>query len=156
MSEIVLAAIQAAPVHFDREASTDKACRLIADAADMGAAFAAFGECWLPGYPLFAYAPPTPTRYRAGAAYLGAAVEVPGPEITRLCTAARKAKIDVAIGVAELDPRTKSTVYCTLVFLSRDGDIIGKHRKLKPTFHERTPWGEGDGSGLRVYELQAW
>jgi nitrilase len=152
MSDIVLAAIQAAPVHFDREASTDKACRLIAAAADKGATLAAFGECWLPGYPLFAFAPPTPARWRSGAAYLAAAVAVPGPEIARLCTAARKAKIDVAIGVAELDERTKSTVYCTLLFLSRDGEIIGRHRKLKPTFHERTAWGEGDGAGLRVYE----
>jgi predicted amidohydrolase len=152
MSEFILAAIQAAPVHFDREASTEKACRLIADAADTGATFAAFGECWLPGYPMFAFAPPTPVRYRAGAAYIAAAVEVPGPETVRLCAAARKAKIDLAIGVAELDRRTKSTVYCTLVFISRDGEIIGKHRKLKPTFHERTAWGEGDGSGLRVYE----
>ncbi len=152
MSEIVLAAIQAAPVHFDREASTEKACRLIAAAADKGATLAAFGECWLPGYPMFAFAPPTQVRWRAGAAYLAAAVEVPGPEIARVCAAARKAKIDVVIGVAELDERTKSTVYCTLVFLSRDGEIIGKHRKLKPTFHERTAWGEGDGSGLRVYE----
>jgi nitrilase len=152
MSELILAAIQAAPVHFDREASTEKACRLITAAAENGATLAAFGECWLPGYPAFAFAPPTPTRWRAGAAYLAAAVEVPGPEISRVCAAARKAKIDVAIGVAELDSRTKSTVYCTLVFISRDGEIIGKHRKLKPTFHERTAWGEGDASGLRVHE----
>ena len=152
MTAFVLAAIQAAPVHFDREASTEKACRLIASAAEKGATFAAFGETWLPGYPMFAFAPPTPVRWRAGAAYLAAAVEIPGPEIARVCAAARKAKLDVAIGVAELDMRTKSTVYCTLLFIGRDGEIIGKHRKLKPTFHERTAWGEGDGSGLRVYE----
>ena len=152
MSEIVLAAIQAAPVHFDREASTEKACRLVVATAEKGVTFAAFGESWLPGYPSFAFAPPTAARWRAGAAYLAAAVEVPGPEIARVCAAARKAKIDVAIGVAELDSRTKSTVYCTLVFISRDGEIIGKHRKLKPTFHERTAWGEGDASGLRVHE----
>jgi nitrilase len=152
MANFVLAAIQAAPVHFDREASTEKACRLIGRAAEKGATFAAFGETWLPGYPLFAFAPPTAVRWRAGAAYLAAAVEIPGPEVARLCAAARKAKVDVAIGVAELDQRTKSTVYCTLLFISRDGEIIGKHSKLKPTFHERTAWGEGDGSGLRVYQ----
>jgi predicted amidohydrolase len=152
MTDFVLAAIQAAPVHFDREASTDKACRLIADAAAKGATLAAFSETWLPGYPTFAFAPPTPVRFRAGAAYIAAAIEIPGPEITRVCAAARKAKMDVVIGVAEIDRQTRSTVYCTLVFIGRDGEIIGKHRKLKPTFHERTVWGEGDGSGLRVYE----
>ncbi len=152
MSDFVMAAIQAAPVHFDREASTEKACRLIAEAAEKGATIAAFGECWLPGYPMFAFTPPTPRRWQAGGAYLASAVEIPGAETERLCAAARRAKVDVVIGVAELDERTKATVYATLLFISRDGEIIAKHRKIKPTFHERTAWGEGDGSSFRVHE----
>lgn len=52
-SEFTLAAIQAAPILMDRDASTDKACRLIEYAAEKGATIAAFGETWLPGYPFF-------------------------------------------------------------------------------------------------------
>jgi predicted amidohydrolase len=39
-----LAAIQAAPVMFDRDASTEKACRFIHEAGAMGATIAGFGE----------------------------------------------------------------------------------------------------------------
>jgi len=151
MSDFILATIQAAPVHFDKRASTEKACHLIAEAVGKGATITAFGECWIPGYPPFAYCPPTPRRWEAGGAYMAAALEVPGPETDQLCAAARKGKLDVVIGVLELDERTKTTVYATLLFISNEGKLLGKHRKIKPTFHERTAWGEGDGSTIKVY-----
>ena len=57
MTSFKLAAIQASAVPFDREASAEKACRLIREAGAMGANIAAFGETWLPGYPFFVHAP---------------------------------------------------------------------------------------------------
>jgi nitrilase len=99
-----LAAIQAAPVFLDRQASTDKACVLIANAGGMGATMCAFGETWLPGYPRWVQARiPYQQRRALTARYLGAAVTIPGPETDQLCAAARAAGCDVTIGVAELD-----------------------------------------------------
>ena len=51
--EFTLAAVQAAPVIFDREASTDKACQLIKEAAEQGATIAAFSENLAARLPLF-------------------------------------------------------------------------------------------------------
>jgi len=151
-SDFTLAAIQAAPVLLDRDASAEKACRLIEEAAARGATLAAFGETWLPGYPFFTNAPRSPLWWKAAAEYLANAVEIPSPTTDLLCAAARRAGIDVVIGVAELDPHTHGTVYCTLLFIGREGKVLGKHRKLKPTHSERTVWGEGDATGLKVYQ----
>ncbi len=148
----VMAAIQAAPVYFDREASTEKACRLIAEAGAAGATIAAFGECWLPGYPFFAFNRPTELWWQAAAEYLANGVEIPGPETDLLCQAARDAGIDVVIGVAERDAISLGTIYCTLLFIGREGVILGRHRKIKPTLHERAVWGEGDAVGLVVHQ----
>ncbi len=151
--EFTLAAIQAAPVYFDREASTEKACQLIEEAAHKGADIAAFSETWLPGYPFFhPYPVHSPLWNQAVTAYLSSGVKIPSPTTDRLCKAAREAGIDVVIGLVELDSNTNGTVYCTLLFIGREGEILGRHRKLKPTLAERMFWGEGDGVGLGVYE----
>ncbi len=153
MSDVfVLGAAQAAPVYLDAEASVEKACRLIATAGVEGVDILAFGESWLLGYPFFAFSSESPLRWQAAEVYLDQAIEVPGPETSRLCDAARQAGVDVVIGIAELDSRTKGTVYATLLFIGREGLILGRHRKLKPTMEERIVWGEGDGDDLHVYE----
>ena len=158
--EVTLAAIQAAPIFLDREASTEKACQLIEQAAEKGATLAAFGESWIPGYPFFAStgdSTVSPDEWwhlwsKASAEYLANAVTIPSPTTERLCVAARRSGLDVVIGMAELDPNTQGTAYCTLLFISKEGHILGRHRKLKPTHAERTIWGEGDGVGLIVHE----
>lgn len=151
--EFKIAAIQASPVFFDRDASTEKACRLIADAGARGIELAAFGETWIPGYPFHVSKfEQDDAWFETTSDYLEQAVLVPSQTTDRLCDAAQLAGIDVVIGIVELDAATLGTAYCTLLFIGREGVILGKHRKLKPTTDERVVWGEGDGSDLDVYQ----
>ena len=123
-----LAAIQAAPVYFDLEASTEKACALIKEAGTKGATIAAFGETWLPGYPFFIFAQTQPLTFKALAEYIASAVEIPSPTTDKLCAAAKSAGVDVVIGIVERDRVTLGTVYCTLLFIGREGPALAASR----------------------------
>lgn len=148
-----VAAIQAAPLFLDRDASLDKAIGLIHDAAESGATLAAFGESWLPGYPIHALAPAdTDLWLELAAAYLDQAVDVDGTVVDALCSAARTAAIDVVIGVSERDPITRGSVYSTQLLIGSDGQIVGRHRKMKSAPRERVVWADGDTVGLAVHD----
>lgn len=146
------AAIQTAPVFLDREATVEKACRLIEEGADNGAKLIAFPEVYIPAYP---YWNRFDNPYR-GKKYFGElvknAVEVPSPSTERLCQCARKADAYVVIGINEKVPETLGTLYNTNLLIDRKGKILGAHRKLVPTFIEKITWGGGDGHTLRVYD----
>ena len=147
-----LAAIQAAPILFDKDLSTEKACALIARASREGADIAAFGETWLPGYPFWVEGAVQDLTWEASAAYIENAIEIGGPETDALCAAARAAGLDVVIGIAERDPHSQGTVYCTALTIGREGAVLGRHRKLKPTHAERIIWGDGDAAGLSAHQ----
>ena len=115
---------------------------------------ACFGETWLPGYPFFIEAPLSDLWWEASALYLEQAVRLDGPELAQIARVARQAGTDVVIGIAELDPATEGSVYASLVFISREGEILGRHRKIKPTHHERSVWSDGDADGLNVYQRE--
>ena len=87
--------------------------------------------------------------------YWANAVDVPGPAIEALGKAARQNGVYLAVGVIERDTQfSGGTLYCTLLYFGPDGQLLGKHRKLKPTAAERLIWGEGDGSTLTVIDTE--
>jgi nitrilase len=151
-----IAAVQACPVYLDLEASTEKACELIAEAGREEATLAVFPEAFLPGYPLWVWFIPPAHTHPLREAYAELhrnSVTVPSHTTDRLCDAARSAGLTVAIGINERNSEASdSTIFNTLLYIGADGDILGKHRKLMPTAAEKLVWGMGDGSDLEVYD----
>jgi nitrilase len=157
---VKVAVVQAAPILFDCEATVEKARRLTAEAAAQGAQLILFPEAFIPAYPRglsfgTVVGHRSPAGRRTWQRYWAHAVDVPGPATEALGAAARQAKAYLAIGVIERDSQfSRGTLYCTLLYFGPDGQLLGKHRKLKPTAAERLIWGEGDGSTLTVLETE--
>ncbi len=149
-----VAVVQAAPIMLDRHATTSKACSFIEAAAAEGARLVLFPEAFIPAYPRgLSFGAVVGSRTESGrlaySRYWDAAVEAPGPVTEAVGAAARQAGVYVALGVVERQNNYRGgTLYCTLLYFGPNGDLLGKHRKLKPTGSERLIWGEGDGSTL--------
>jgi nitrilase len=153
-----IAAVQAAPVFLDREATVAKACRLIAEAAGTGARLIVFPETFIPAYPDWAWAIAPAQLGQHNELYaelLANSVDVPGPATEALCRAARQAKAYVVMGINERNVEGSGTsLYNTLLYIDAGGNIMGKHRKLVPTGAERLVWASGDGSTLQAFDTE--
>jgi nitrilase len=146
------AAIQAAPVFLDTDATVDKVCALIAEAAGNGARLAAFPEVFVAGYPYWNWIMNPIEGSPWFEKLCRSAIEIPGPEIRKIAEAAARCRINVIIGVNERNRRGVGTLYNTLVTIADDGRILGRHRKLVPTWAEKLTWAPGDASALRVHD----
>jgi nitrilase len=144
---VTVAAVQATPVFLDREATTDKVCALVKEAAEHGAELVVFGESFVPAYPDWVWRTPAWSDQEFVRRFYANAVSVPGPTLQRIGEAAAEASAYVVLGVTEIEG---GTLYNTLLYLGPDGRLLQRHRKLMPTGGERTVWGMGDGSELGV------
>lgn len=155
MFQYKVAAVQAAPILFDKKKTLDKISSLIHDASSKKAELILFPEVIIPGYPRgLSFGTVIGSRSQQGReqflSYWENAIEIPGPETIQLGKLAKEVKAFVVIGVTERDT-ISDTMYCTLLYFSPAGELLGKHRKIKPTAAERILWGEGDGQDLTVF-----
>ena len=152
LAKFTAAAVQASPGFLDTDATVDKACRLIAEAASNGAKLVAFPEVFIAGYPYWSWVMNPVEGSPWFEKLCRSAIEVPGPEIRKIAQAAARHKVNVVIGVNERHPQSIATLYNTLVTINDEGKIIGRHRKLVPTWAEKLTWANGDASSLRVHK----
>ena len=156
---LTIALAQIAPVWFNREKTLAKVCESICDAAGKRCDLVVFGEALVPGYPFWleysnvtAFNPAFHKQFHAE--YLHQAVCIERGDLNEVSDLAREKRIAVYIGIIErpMDRGGKS-IYASLIYIDKNGQIGSVHRKLMPTYDERLTWGSGDGNGLRVHEL---
>ncbi|WP_051971051.1 carbon-nitrogen hydrolase family protein [Kitasatospora azatica] len=148
------AAVQASPVYLDAAATVDKAVSLIGEAAGHGASLIVFPEVFVPGYPYWNWtmnpvqgSPWFERLYRSS-------IDLPGPQVDALREAARRHGVTVVIGVNERGAHSLGVLYNTLLTIGSDGELLGVHRKLVPTWAEKLTWTGGDGSSLKVHQTE--
>jgi len=154
MRIVRVAVVQDSPIVFDRKATIEKVHSLVSQAARQGATLVVMPEAFVSAYPTgLDFGARIGLRQPKGRddfrRYYESALEVPSSACDALGKAARAAGVYLVIGVIERDG---GTLYCTVLFFSPDGGLMGKHRKLMPTAMERLVWGFGDGSTMPVFD----
>jgi len=155
-SECKVAVIQASPVFFDKKATIDKTIALIEEASEQEVDVMLFPETFIPAYPRgldfgFIIGNRTMAGREDFKKYYDAAIVVPSEDTKKIGEAVKKSGAYVAIGVTERDP-VSCTLYCALLYFSPDGDLIAKHRKIKPTGSERLIWGDAHSDYLQTVD----
>ena len=147
-----IAAVQAAYVLMDQQATLAKAIDLIRQAAADGAQIVVLPEAFIPGTPIWIDSVPIWDGDEDWYALLvEQAVTVPGP-VTEALGEVAGSPASTSWSGSRSATRTAARSTTPSLYVGPDGDLLGKHRKLMPTGSERTVWGMGDGSTLPVID----
>ncbi len=144
------AACHIASVFLDSAATVEKGISFIREAANNGASLVAFPESFVPGFPVWAALRAPIENHDFFRALAMQSVRRDGPEVARLCAAAREHGMYVSVGISEGTDASVGCLWNSNLLIGPDGTILNHHRKLVPTFYEKLIWANGDARGLRV------
>lgn len=146
------AAVQDSSVWLDLDATVEKTCDLIAQAAAGGADIVAFPESFVPGFPYWVFTKALSQTAELHRLLHENAVETPSAAVDRIARCCAQAGIMAVIGVTERVAGRPGTLYNTNLVFGPQGELLGRHRKVMPTWGERVVWAGGDGSTMGVFE----
>lgn len=150
---------QIAPVWLNKQETAKKVIDFIQQAGQQACDLVVFGEALLPGYPFWlsltnGSAFNDAVQKQIHAHYIRNAVQIESGDLDGICKAAKKNKTAIYLGTIERAAnRGGHSLYCSLVYINKQGEIKSVHRKLQPTYEERLTWSPGDGHGLRTHQL---
>ncbi|QGY32806.1 carbon-nitrogen hydrolase family protein [Pantoea cypripedii] len=154
LPEVKVAAVHAAPVYMNAQATLEKALAYIAEASRNGAGLVVFPESFIPGFPVWAALWGPIHNHSWFEKMAENSLLIDGPEIKALCNAAARHDILICMGFSERSPVSVGCLWNSSVLIDQSGQIINHHRKLVPTFYEKMVWAPGDGAGLKVCETR--
>jgi amidase/nitrilase len=150
---IKVGAAQIAPAFLDKRGTIRKMARALEDAGRLGLDLLVFPETFLSAYPYWRGAVSVRRETELTVAMQREAVRIPSDDTDELAELARRANVNCVVGLNELSDQPGSlTMFNTLLVISRDGRVLGRHRKLMPTQSERVYWGMGDARDIRVFD----
>ena len=154
-----VAAIQIAPILFNGKKTWEKLENYIREAHDNNAELVTWGETLIPGYPFWI----SPTggaswdntdQKKTYSSYWREALDFQNSDIlSKIKNIASELKIMMMGGVAE---KSSGSTYCTLITINEEGELINRHRKIKPTYEERLVWADGDGKGIKTVPFKGY
>ncbi len=147
------AAVQTSSVFLDADKTADKAISFMQEAASNGAKLIAFPEVFVAGYPYWNWIMTPVQGSKWYEELYKNSVTVESYSIKRICKSAKELDAHVVIGINERGS-SYGEIYNTNLIIDNTGKIIGKHRKLVPTWAEKLTWTSGDGSSLKVYDTE--
>ncbi|KAE8153190.1 carbon-nitrogen hydrolase [Aspergillus avenaceus] len=150
MPPVRVAACHVAPVFLSAQGTTEKAVRLIHEAARHGAQVVVFPETYIPAFPIWSALRAPAENHGLFHRMVTESVYADGKEIQAIRQAAQASGTIVSIGISEKTRFSTATLYNSNLLIDRSGAVLTHHRKLMPTFFEKLTWSPGDGHGLRV------
>ncbi len=161
-TQIKVGIAQIAPIWLNKVETAKKVISYIENAAKESCDLVTFGETLLPGYPFWISLTNgaefnSKVQKEIFAHYLRNSINIERGDLKEVCETAKRLQIAIYLGIAEkAENRGGHSIYCSLVYINKLGEIKSVHRKLQPTFEERLCWSPGDGNGLRVHDLEGF
>lgn len=156
LKKVKVGVVQATPALFDIAKTVDLVCSWIEKGAGSGCELLLFPESFIPCYPRgLSFDAVVGKRTEKGREvwldYWTNSLELDSDYLPTISKAIKKAGIMVALGVTEKE-HLGGSLHCSLLYFNKDGSLLGKHRKLKPTGLERYIWAESDGTTLTTLD----
>lgn len=156
--KVKVGVVQATPALFDIEKSIEVFVKWLNKGVNEGCELLLFPESFIPCYPRgldfdSVVGRRTDKSRNMWLDYWENSLDVTSDYFKTISEVIKKVGIFVGLGVTERE-NIGGSLHCCLLYFDPEGNLIGKHRKLKPTGLERYIWSESDGSTLVSFDTQ--